>query len=497
VDQFVHEILPGSPHDVSLSLPSTGTIRSTHMSLTFSQLPASPLALMSPCSASTSIKPSEKNAPASVDFYIFGGYLPNGDDNNALIQYSTSQSQWKIINSTEKNSPKGRSAASLICRNNSSLVLYGGMECNDCWEFSLTKKQWTPLTSDTLPPTSRSNHTAIYLKRLDTMLVYGGTVNSDELSNGFIHLYSFAEAKWKKFRPKDRPEHDRLDHTAVLWKDSKMVVFGGIDEEDNSLNDVWSLSCAPHKWSPIGMSLKWTKLECSGQIPEARSRHAATIVDSRMFIFGGSSNEGYCLDDLYMLELNSNVWQKLDVLQPLLGRNGHIMQAIAMAAPQDQEESSDEDNDESSDDDAEDDEDEDEEEEPLPGIFIMCGNDKDFKVLDQADLIRQATFKEIMAVTNPQSKEKKEVFLGFNYSLQIEYGMIRKRLECQKVMSLDSLYEQIANTLGLKASESVFQWKNEQGKWDSLVNPRPDLDSIGRRVLAALPSKVTIKVDDK
>lgn len=39
----------------------------------------------------------------------------------------------------------------------------------------------------------------------------------------------------------------RAGHTAVLYKDS-MFVFGGKDEDNNKLNDIWEFNLNDYKW---------------------------------------------------------------------------------------------------------------------------------------------------------------------------------------------------------------------------------------------------------
>jgi len=62
---------------------------------------------------------------------------------------------------------------------------------------------------------------------------------------------------------------------------------------------------------------EWKTIEPRGIIPSPRSMHSATVVDRKMYIFGGgnsagSSNDtsGYC--DLYELDFDSMSWHECE-----------------------------------------------------------------------------------------------------------------------------------------------------------------------------------------
>ena len=50
----------------------------------------------------------------------------------------------------------------------------------------------------------------------------------------------------------------------------------------------------------------WTSLSPTGDVPEARTAHAATAVKQNLFVFGGMSGIGSALDDFYMLNTGKN-----------------------------------------------------------------------------------------------------------------------------------------------------------------------------------------------
>lgn len=59
-----------------------------------------------------------------------------------------------------------------------------------------------------------------------------------------------------------------------------VYIFGGQDDENNKLNDLWSLDLTTEIYTQI-------ELGPTSEIPGARSGHTATIFNDQMYIFGG------------------------------------------------------------------------------------------------------------------------------------------------------------------------------------------------------------------
>ena len=91
-------------------------------------------------------------------------------------------------------------------------------------------------------PEPRDEHTALIYE--GAMIIYGGFVNGERTSD--IYKYYFKENKWEFVQPLgDKVPPKRAGHSAVRYKDS-MFVFGGKDEENNKLNDLWEFNLNNH-----------------------------------------------------------------------------------------------------------------------------------------------------------------------------------------------------------------------------------------------------------
>jgi N-acetylneuraminic acid mutarotase len=81
------------------------------------------------------------------------------------------------------------------------------------------------------------------------MVIFGGFVNGERSNE--IYRYYFKENRWERVKPigRDQP-NPRAGHSCVLINDS-MIIFGGKDEDNNKLNDVWEFDLASYQWNEL------------------------------------------------------------------------------------------------------------------------------------------------------------------------------------------------------------------------------------------------------
>ncbi|XP_015574248.1 tRNA wybutosine-synthesizing protein 2/3/4 isoform X1 [Ricinus communis] len=109
----------------------------------------------------------------------------------------------------------------------------------------------------------------------------------------------------------------RLGHTASLVGDL-LFVIGGRSGPLDILGDVWILNTA---------SKEWRLAECTGSYFSPRHRHAAAVVGSSIYVYGGLDNETSS-SSLYVLNTESLQWKEVLVggEQPC-ARHSHSMVA--------------------------------------------------------------------------------------------------------------------------------------------------------------------------
>ncbi|KAI5785787.1 hypothetical protein EDC01DRAFT_188221 [Geopyxis carbonaria] len=109
----------------------------------------------------------------------------------------------------------------------------------------------------------------------------------------------------------------RMGHTTTYWKDDKLIIFGGENEQRVFLSDIYIFDIATATWSqPV----------ISGHPPSGRSRHAVVLHDDKLFILGGIHNNPVAqpaefeeendynpqeiLDDICYLDLKTMTWSR-------------------------------------------------------------------------------------------------------------------------------------------------------------------------------------------
>ncbi len=113
-----------------------------------------------------------------------------------------------------------------------------------------------------------------------------------------IFKFTFASRKWEAIKPTCALPEARAGHSAVVYKD-KLIIFGGKNEENEKLNDVWSFTVPTHNWQ---------KLTTNSQAVLPRSGHSATVHNNYMLVFGGILDVTKELDDMLLFDLEMKKW---------------------------------------------------------------------------------------------------------------------------------------------------------------------------------------------
>jgi N-acetylneuraminic acid mutarotase len=97
----------------------------------------------------------------------------------------------------------------------------------------------------------------------------------------------------------------RSGHSANLWGD-KMVIFGGIDQDRGRLNDTWVFDFNNKTW-------QYLTIKTNGfYLPRVRSGHSASIYkENYLVVFGGITAVTKELDDVCALNLVTKEWSQI------------------------------------------------------------------------------------------------------------------------------------------------------------------------------------------
>lgn len=112
------------------------------------------------------------------------------------------------------------------------------------------------------------------------------------INKGKDNQTDFASFTWNELKPINEAPLPRRGHS-MIQTDNYIVIFGGCYMETDCYNDIHYYDIEHYQWY---------KVNATGQIPSPRQGHSATLFGTTMYIYGGSSNDGY-LSDLYSFDL--------------------------------------------------------------------------------------------------------------------------------------------------------------------------------------------------
>ncbi|HYL41835.1 MAG TPA: protein kinase [Ktedonobacteraceae bacterium] len=159
------------------------------------------------------------------------------------------------------------------------------------------------------PTTKRAGHSMVWDTRDDLLLVFGGIDNKDHVLND-LWAYNPNSGAWNQLSqatPTPAPGScgtvpaPRLN-AAMVWDstDQQILLYGGTDNHGNYFGDLWSFNTATQVW---------TLLQCSSN-PGARSSNA--VWDGQHMLLLDGVNAGGLLKDFWSYTPGSSGgWQKL------------------------------------------------------------------------------------------------------------------------------------------------------------------------------------------
>lgn len=126
------------------------------------------------------------------------------------------------------------------------------------------------------------------------MYLFGGSNLENE--NRKFYSLDLAQFKWELVKSRGDLPLTRDEHTAIINEnENAMVIFGGFSDGSRT-NETIKYTFQDNKWSNI--------LVPDGQPkPVARSGHSAVIFENGMYVFGGKNDDNNKLNDLWRLDL--------------------------------------------------------------------------------------------------------------------------------------------------------------------------------------------------
>ena len=152
---------------------------------------------------------------------------------------------------------------------------------------------------------TRSSHSVNILK--NKIYIFGGEHDSRIPINNCFSVFDLKGLKWSTIENKADSFNipcSRVAHTSCLIND-KIYIFGGrtgVGMGDGAFNDLYEFDTSNNQWKLIDDGK-------SENAPLARSYHAMTSLNNRIFIFGGCAKDR--LNDFYSFDLSKKEWKRL------------------------------------------------------------------------------------------------------------------------------------------------------------------------------------------
>ncbi|XP_041047251.1 host cell factor 1-like isoform X1 [Carcharodon carcharias] len=262
---------------------------------------------------------------------VFGG--GNEGIVDELHVYNSATNQW-FIPAVRGDIPAGCAAYGFVC-DGTRLLVFGGMVeygkySNELYELQASRWEWKKLKAKAPKngpaPCARLGHCFSVID--NKCYLFGGLANDSEDPKNNIPRYLndlyILELKpgsgvvgWDIPVTYGTPPPPRESHTAVVYrnkdKKAKLVIYGGMS--GCRLGDLWMLDIE---------TLTWNKPEVAGVPPLPRSLHSATMIGSKMYVFGGwvplvledvkaptHEKEWKCTNTLACLDLETMTWTQI------------------------------------------------------------------------------------------------------------------------------------------------------------------------------------------
>ena len=157
-------------------------------------------------------------------------------------------------------------------------------------------------------PSKRWGHSAILHN--NNMIIFGGRHLKKSLSN--VYSLNFSSLTWSKMEPIGIIPLARDSHSAVLYNNTDMIIFGG-NGQTTKFNDLWDFDINEYKW---------TKMTTQGKSPCARDGHLSTIIYNRyMIIYAGLNEKDEVINDIYLFDFENNNWIECNIINSNLLEN--------------------------------------------------------------------------------------------------------------------------------------------------------------------------------
>ncbi|CAH9095738.1 unnamed protein product [Cuscuta epithymum] len=235
--------------------------------------------------------------------YVFGGYGSFDCQTNRVHVFDTVNRIWsEPVMKGAVPMPRDSHSCTTVGDN---LYVFGGTDgrkpLGDLRILDTASNTWILPSLRGDGPEPREGHSAALIGR--RLFIFGGCGKSEnrEIYYDDLYILNTETFTWKRIVPSGTPPTKRESHSCSSWR-NKIIVLGGEDTFNFYLSDVHILDTD---------SFVWSKLNTTGQLLSPRAGHTTIALGKCLFVFGGFSDEENLYDDVYMLDVDAGVWNRV------------------------------------------------------------------------------------------------------------------------------------------------------------------------------------------
>ena len=165
--------------------------------------------------------------------------------------------------------------------------------------------EWKPVKMHGEIPGQVSHHQSVVYGK--NMYLIGGTMNGRDYVCSQMSRLDLQTLNWDVIQTRgsgDMPQC--IDEHSACADGSKVYVFGGF-EDGERVNSVHVFDLELHQWSTCAFS---------GVAPKPRAGHSAVLYQGSLYIFGGKDDENKKLNDMWKFDISARVWTEIVVDVP-------------------------------------------------------------------------------------------------------------------------------------------------------------------------------------
>lgn len=221
--------------------------------------------------------------------YLFGGR--DGDKEfGDTWRYDLAKDKWKRI-AVKGKSPAPRFGHNAVWAEGLGVVVFAGQQgddfFNDLWAYEPGKQRWRKLPSRGQVPKTRYGSCMVVGPDGRLWISHGFT---DAGRFDDTRAYNLKSRRWAVITPEGRKPGERCLHECFTTTAGDLVLYGGQDDGNFALGDLWSM----------GSGRTWDRHDD----PQAKWRrlYGVTEAGAHAYIFGGAGEDNGNLADLWQVD---------------------------------------------------------------------------------------------------------------------------------------------------------------------------------------------------